>query len=197
MSRTPRFRNWAVVGAAILLLLLLAQLVGGPEPPELDEATLNWLGQHTQGPIHLFLLQVYRMSGVAFTGCLVLAALVYLMLKRWWHDLGLLVLATGGILAIVDMWLKPLFDRARPHAKLLVVDGRSFPSGHAAGSVAFYLALGTHSTLHPPTPLAPLRAWGFLVESEDRIGLTRDGLLQVDRLLQEFFDPKYRKGRYA
>jgi hypothetical protein len=118
MSPTLRFRDWAVVGASILLLLLLAKLVGGPEPPELDEDILNWLGQHLPGTMREILLQVYRMSGVAFTGCLVLAALVYLMLKRWWHDLGLLVLATGGILAIVDMGLKPLFDRARPHAKL-------------------------------------------------------------------------------
>lgn len=47
------------------------------------------------------------------------------------------------------------------------------------------------------TPLATLRSWGFLVEDGDRIGLTRDGLLQVDRLLMEFFDPRHRSGRYA
>jgi undecaprenyl-diphosphatase len=167
MSPTLRFRDWAVVGASILLLLLLAKLVGGPEPPELDEDILNWLGQHLPGTMREILLQVYRMSGVAFTGCLVLAALVYLMLKRWWHDLGLLVLATGGILAIVDMGLKPLFDRARPHAKLLVVDGRSFPSGHAAGSVAFYFAMVTILTLHYPRLRWPLTlgalAWVCLV----------------------------------
>ena len=167
MSPTLRFRDWAVVGAAILLLLLLARLVGGPEPPEVDEVTLNWLGQHLPGTMRQILLQVYRMSGVAFTGCLVLAALVYLMLKRWWHDLGLLVLATGGILAIVDMGLKPFFDRARPHAKLLVVDGRSFPSGHAAGSVAFYFAMVAILTLHYPRLRWPLTlgalAWVSLV----------------------------------
>jgi undecaprenyl-diphosphatase len=167
MSPTLRFRDSAVVGTAILLLLLLAKLVGGPEPPELDEDILNWLGQHLPGTMRQILLQVYRMSGVAFTGCLVLAALVYLMLKRWWHDLGLLVLATGGILAIVDMGLKPLFDRSRPHAKLLVVDGRSFPSGHAAGSVAFYFAMVTILTLHYPRLRWPLTlgalAWVSLV----------------------------------
>ena len=161
------FRDWTVVGASVLLLSLLAQLVDSPNPPELDESLLHWLGQHIQGPIRQMLLQVYRMSGVGFTGCLVLAALVFLVLKRWWHDLTLLALATGGILAIVDLWLKPLFDRARPHAKLLVVDGRSFPSGHAAGSVAFYFAMVAILSLHYPRLRTPLTlgalAWIALV----------------------------------
>ena len=46
-------------------------------------------------------------------------------------------------------------------------------------------------------PLATLNSWGFLVASETHLGLTRDGLLQVDRLLQEFFKPEHRTGRYA
>ncbi len=46
-------------------------------------------------------------------------------------------------------------------------------------------------------PLATLRGQGFLVEEGDRIGLTRDALLQVDRLLHEFFKPEHKTGRYA
>lgn len=46
-------------------------------------------------------------------------------------------------------------------------------------------------------PLALIKEQGFLVEDGDTIGLTRDGLLQVDRLLQEFFKPEHRTGRYA
>lgn len=45
--------------------------------------------------------------------------------------------------------------------------------------------------------LARLREWGFLAESEDRIGITRAGLLQIDRLIQEFFLPQHRGARYA
>jgi oxygen-independent coproporphyrinogen-3 oxidase len=47
------------------------------------------------------------------------------------------------------------------------------------------------------SPLATLREWGFLTEDGDRIGITRAGLLQVDRLLHEFFKPEHRGGRYA
>jgi oxygen-independent coproporphyrinogen-3 oxidase len=46
-------------------------------------------------------------------------------------------------------------------------------------------------------PLAWIQEQGFLTNGGDRIGLTRDGLLQVDRLLQEFFKPEHRTGRYA
>ncbi len=46
-------------------------------------------------------------------------------------------------------------------------------------------------------PLATLKGQGFLTEDGDRIGLTRDALLQVDRLLHEFFKPEHKTGRYA
>jgi oxygen-independent coproporphyrinogen-3 oxidase len=46
-------------------------------------------------------------------------------------------------------------------------------------------------------PLATLKEQGFLTNGGDRIGITRDALLQVDRLLHEFFKPEHRTGRYA
>ena len=46
-------------------------------------------------------------------------------------------------------------------------------------------------------PLGILRDQGFLTGEGDRIGITRDGLLRVDQLLQEFFLPQHRTGRYA
>ncbi len=48
-------------------------------------------------------------------------------------------------------------------------------------------------------PLATLKDWGFLANdgNGDRIAITRDGLLQVDRLLHEFFKPEHNTGRYA
>jgi len=166
MTFPLRPRDCTVVALAIAVLLLLGRLVAGEDPLPFDAALLEELG-HLPRPLQLTLLQIYRMSGVGFTGCLVLAALVFIVLKRWWHDLTLLALATGGILAIVDLWLKPLFDRARPHAKLLVVDGRSFPSGHAAGSVAFYFAMVAILSLHYPRLRTPLTlgalAWIALV----------------------------------
>jgi undecaprenyl-diphosphatase len=145
-----------VVVAATVLVLKLASLVNGKEPPPFDEQLLTWLGTNLPGALRSTLLQIYRMSGVGFTASLVALALFHLVRKRWWHDLGLLVCSTAGILAIVDIWLKPLFDRSRPHEKLIAVDGRSFPSGHAAGSIAFYLAMVAILAYHHPRLRLPL-----------------------------------------
>jgi len=47
------------------------------------------------------------------------------------------------------------------------------------------------------TPIQRLKDWGFLTVEGDRILLNREGLLQVDRLLHEFFLPEHRHARYA
>jgi len=46
-------------------------------------------------------------------------------------------------------------------------------------------------------PLQRLKDWGFLKTEGDQVLLNRDGLLQVDRLLHEFFLPQHRNARYA
>jgi oxygen-independent coproporphyrinogen III oxidase len=45
--------------------------------------------------------------------------------------------------------------------------------------------------------LKTLSDWGFLQVEGDSITLNREGLLQVDRLLHEFFLPEHRHARYA
>ncbi len=152
----PRRRDALVVAICVALVALLATTIDPRRPPWFDDALLTWLGEHLRGPVGDALLQVYRVSGVHVTGFLVLAALIYVVLRRWWNDLRLLVLATAGILALVDLALKPLFDRARPPDKLLDVDGRSFPSGHAAGAVAFYGAMLVILAAHYPHLRRPL-----------------------------------------
>jgi oxygen-independent coproporphyrinogen-3 oxidase len=46
-------------------------------------------------------------------------------------------------------------------------------------------------------PLRTLQDWGFLSIDGDKINLNREGLLQVDRLLHEFFLPEHKNARYA
>ncbi len=47
------------------------------------------------------------------------------------------------------------------------------------------------------SPLANLRERGFLAPDRDDLTLSRDGLLQVDKLLHDFFLPEHRSARYA
>ncbi|PYI82388.1 MAG: coproporphyrinogen III oxidase [Verrucomicrobia bacterium] len=46
-------------------------------------------------------------------------------------------------------------------------------------------------------PIQTLRDWGYLTVEGDQVRLNREGLLQVDRLVHEFFLPEHRDTRYA
>ena len=61
----------------------------------------------------------------------------------------------------------------------------------------FTRKFGTDPRQFFATPLATLREAGHLVETEGTIGVTRDALLQIDRLLRVFFKPEHTVGRYV
>lgn len=46
-------------------------------------------------------------------------------------------------------------------------------------------------------PLQTIADWGYFARNDTRLELTRDGLLEVDRLLHEFFLPQHQNKRYA
>src|SRR4030095_14364127 len=46
-------------------------------------------------------------------------------------------------------------------------------------------------------PVRTLTDWGYLSVAGDEVRLNREGLLQVDRLLHDFFLPEHRNARYA
>jgi oxygen-independent coproporphyrinogen III oxidase len=61
----------------------------------------------------------------------------------------------------------------------------------------FRKKFGVELTERFAEPLQRLRDWGFLAVEGDQVLLNREGLLQVDRLLHEFFLPEHRNARYA
>jgi undecaprenyl-diphosphatase len=140
---------------ALLVVLGLGLSLRDGHTPAIDLAVLEDLRSL---PLALgwLLRRVYQLSGVHFTVVMVLAALIFLTLKRSWRELRVLVVATVGILLIVDRWLKPFFSRARPPASLLDVEGHSFPSGHAAGSVVFYFLMCSILSARYPRLTRPL-----------------------------------------
>ena len=147
----------------ITFVVFLLLLVGCVAPSlvinsanSLDHQLLDLFRQHIPAGLGTFLLVIYKLSGVHVTGVLVLAVLFFFALKRFWKDLICLVFGTGGILVIVDQILKPWFDRPRPSESLLALAGRSFPSGHAAGSVVFYFMSCTMLAAHYPRLRLPL-----------------------------------------
>ena len=61
----------------------------------------------------------------------------------------------------------------------------------------FQKKFGVELTDHFAAPLQTLGDTGFLTVQGDALVLNREGLLQVDRLLPEFFRPEHRNARYA
>jgi undecaprenyl-diphosphatase len=72
---------------------------------------------------------------------IVLLSLGILCWKRYWLEAQVVAASSLGVLLLIDKLLKPLFYRRRPPEKLVYVDGRSFPSGHATGNLLLYLLL--------------------------------------------------------
>lgn len=65
-------------------------------------------------------------------------------------------------------------------------------------SRAYFLGkFGTDPAVRFAEPLRRLQDWGFLALAGDAIQINRDGLLQIDRLLPEFFLPEHRGARYV
>jgi len=61
----------------------------------------------------------------------------------------------------------------------------------------FQKKFGIDPGQHFAEPLKRLKEWGFLEFRDGQVLLNRDALLQVDRLLPEFFLPQHRTERYA
>ncbi|MBM3882959.1 MAG: coproporphyrinogen III oxidase family protein [Verrucomicrobia bacterium] len=100
--------------------------------------------------------------------------------------------------AAVNAGRLPIYRALTPSAEERYI--REFILQLKLGSVsAAYFAqkFGVDPRVQFAAPLLTLRDWGFLQNGGDRIAITRAGLLQVDRLLHEFFKPEHRGARYA
>lgn len=148
--------------ALVAVITLLAFLVWAPplvahRDPPAELAVLDQIHRWIPARLGAVLVAVYQLSGKHVSAILVLSMLIFLALRRYWAELACLIVGAGGILLLVDLCFKPHFDRPRPSDALLAeIYGRSFPSGHAAGSVVFYFLSCTLLAAHYPRWRKPL-----------------------------------------
>ncbi len=100
--------------------------------------------------------------------------------------------------AAVQQGQSPAFRALTPTAEERLI--REFvlqlKLGHVRASY-FQEKFGVDPRARFAQPLQTLRDWGFLTVAADRLELNREGLLQVDRLLHEFFLPQHRNVRFV
>ena len=111
--------------------------------PNLDFYILERLQQQRNWLTDNFATLIYQIGGAHITAIIVAIALGILIRKRYWQESKALAFATLGILLLIDLILKPLFDRRRPPSPRLVhgLSRESFPSGHSAGNLVLYFYL--------------------------------------------------------
>ena len=92
----------------------------------------------------------------------------------------------------------PVYRAYRPSQDEELIREFILPLKLGAVQASYYLQrFGVDPRLRFAEPLQRLKNWGYLTVDGDEIRLNRDGLLQVDRLLHEFFLPEHETGRYA
>jgi oxygen-independent coproporphyrinogen III oxidase len=92
----------------------------------------------------------------------------------------------------------PIYRALTPKAEERFI--REFVLQMKLGSVRFSYfneKFGVDAQQRFAEPLQRLQDWGYASINADTVQLNRDGLLQVDRLLHEFFLPQHRNARYA
>lgn len=142
----PLLISLSVIG----LLFAVAPHVANAQEVQFDIQFLKWLQDVMPADSRYVWKIIYKGTGSEVTAVMVLIALITLVKQHWWSAAKGLAFATLGILIAVDQGLKPIYYRRRPLESLVEVDGRSFPSGHAAGAVVFYYYLAYLLVLRYP-----------------------------------------------
>ena len=134
---------WGVLLAALFLFGQFAGEVYEKEGFFFDAPILNWLAAHQT----LWLVgtaQAFSTFGSPLVlGSVAAAAVLVLWLRlREFRAATFLTLGLGGAM-LVNVLFKLFFARVRPNLAqhLTPAPGYSFPSGHAMGSAAFFLAV--------------------------------------------------------
>jgi membrane-associated phospholipid phosphatase len=127
-----------VIGAA-LFAGLADEIDISEEMTQLDERFTGAMAQHTPaGAVRIFGMLTHLGDTAVLVVAGIVVTLVLLFLRQRWLALGWAVAAGGN--GLLNSALKEVFARMRPHDMygMPLIDGWSFPSGHASGAVAFY-----------------------------------------------------------
>lgn len=140
----------------LVFLLTLGPGIASNREVTLDTAILKFLHQVIPASWDQVFILIYKVTGKEVTAILILGSLIFALSKRYWAEAKCLAFATLGILLVIDQGFKPFFNRLRPGtfdanlASLVDVDGKSFPSGHAGGSLVFYFYMAFVLSAHFP-----------------------------------------------
>lgn len=130
------------LGFGLVFAKLTESVLRGDDLPTVDARITTWLVGHRDATLTAVLRPVTHLADpVVITAVLVVAAVILILWGRRRAAAFVLVSSVGT--ALLVQVVKLIIGRARPATadRLVSVTGAAFPSGHAAQSVACYLAL--------------------------------------------------------
>lgn len=141
-----RHRRLIIIGLIfwipVVIFMKLAGEIIEKEPLPFDTPLLLAIHAHATTGLDRFFLTITNLGGIG--GVLVISVLagIYLIVKKRYNDLLLLIGGVGGA-AITNAVLKLLFHRDRPSLwpHLVHESSFSFPSGHAMASAALAMVI--------------------------------------------------------
>ena len=147
-QRPPRRVQWRFIAAILILAAIwLAMLLGGTGPLDRTIYEAIYAGHR---PGLLVTARVFTALGeptVLIAACVLCALwLWYARRARLGITLLLIALLGRGLSEVQKYWVARARPDLEPH--LVIVKTQSFPSGHAASSMIFYLALALALTAH-------------------------------------------------
>lgn len=142
------FVGVAVAASALALAfgLLFAKLTDsvleGEDLPTVDVRVTTWLVDHRVGTVTALLRPVTHLADPLVIAAVLGVAVVVLAARGRRRAAAFLVVSSLGTALLVHA-VKVLIGRDRPESadRLVAVTGAAFPSGHAAQSVACYVAI--------------------------------------------------------
>jgi undecaprenyl-diphosphatase len=130
--------------------IVIADKVKGGKPLGIDDRLIRGLRNPADpkdpiGPewVEDVVRDLTSLGSAAVLGLVTTVVVGFLLIRRTYHAMGLVLVATvGGLL--LSLLLKEYFSRPRPDIvpRLAVVYTSSFPSGHSMLSAVIYLTLG-------------------------------------------------------
>lgn len=139
--------------SGLVLVVIIEGLLTGSDLTPLN-TVIEKAVTHIRTPVLTsFLVSITRVGNPFVFACVAVLLSVLLILKKYVYD-ALLFLAALIVAATLLTTLKNIFQISRPVSEVFVVDGWSFPSGHATIATAFFFLLSfiffskLHSVAH-------------------------------------------------
>lgn len=104
----------------------------------LDQLILESIVSHQTPVLNSFFTVITQMGSTLVITLLTIALASYLLLRRRYQDMFLVILTVAGS-ALITHFLKLFFMRPRSELGTYPVDTFSFPSGHATAVFAFFM----------------------------------------------------------